>query len=87
MSAVEVDPFQIVLMNTSFCKELFDNFGNVSRNIKDTDPGVELHEAYLVMIIFGAIVLLFSYGYVYSRKRFHHDQVFSKDFPQNSFVL
>ena len=62
-------------MNTSFCNELFDKFGNVTQNVKDIDPGVELYEAYLVMLVFGAIVLMFSYGFIYSRKKYHHDQV------------
>ena len=75
MSAGEFDPLQIVLMNTSFCKELFDNLGNVSTDVKEPYPGVELREAYLVMIIFGALVLMFSYGFIYSRKKYHHDQV------------
>ena len=65
----------LVIMNTTFCKELFDDFGNVTRNLKEANAGVELHEAYLVMLIFGVIVLIFSYGYVFIRKKFHHDQV------------
>ena len=65
----------LLIMNTSFCNELFDKFGNVTKNFKDIDPGVELYEAYLVMLVFGALVLMFSYGFIYSRKKYHHDQV------------
>ena len=74
MTAEESNSF--VLRNTSFCKELFDNFGNVTRDVKDADPGLELYEAYILMIVLGGIVLMFSYGYVYFRKKFHHDRVF-----------
>ena len=81
MSAEESNSF--VLRNTSFCKELFDNFGNVTRDVKDADPGLELYEAYILMIVFGGIVLMFSYGYVYFRKKFHHDRVISFTFEHS----
>ena len=61
---------------TESCNEFRRKSSNISRNdLLLVTPGISLSEAYIIFTLFGIIVLILSYAFVMTRKRFFKDQV------------